>query len=187
MMEKVVISETAVIQPETTQCNDQEIWPTLKLYLFFLYLNDLERGKTTLMWLLIRITQRSLLGMLDLLRMMITVSSVGESWLMYFALMVSILLCVYNRNNNIYYRLTKLCFIKIQTIKMMIEMATCFSPYRAIIRPYRMCVQDKYYKYYVIIQYYAQHHLSPATPTINQCLHIATNRLLQPAISVLFS
>jgi hypothetical protein len=32
--------------------------------------------------------------------------------------MVSIPLCVYNRNNNIYYRLTQLWFIKIQTIKM---------------------------------------------------------------------
>jgi len=30
--EKVVISETAVIQPEITQCNDQEIKPMLKLY-----------------------------------------------------------------------------------------------------------------------------------------------------------
>jgi hypothetical protein len=42
----------------------------------------------------------------------------------------------------IYYRLTQLSFIKIQTIKIKIKMATCFSPYRAIIRPYRMCVQD---------------------------------------------
>jgi len=34
-IKKVVISETAVIQPEITQCNDQEIRPTLKLYLLF--------------------------------------------------------------------------------------------------------------------------------------------------------